>query len=392
MSYSLNYTKILLSALTIAFVAALVFGGTQAFFNDEETSTGNLFTAGALDLLVDSEAHYAGLYCDEVQDGVYQWVDDPIVEEPTTRPELLNQPCDGTWEMTDLGPEHTFFNLSDLKPGDEGENTISLHVENNDAYACVIIDEMQDDDNALTEPEEEAGDTTPGDGEGELSSELRFFAWSDNGGAEAGNNIWEDGEPMLFSNTEGPASDVIDGVVYPLFTPQTGPLAGASTTYVGLYWCYGTIAVDEGTNSLTCDGEGGTNMTQTDSLSADFTFYIEQARNNDEFTCPALVDEEPEPATTTLTLIKEVINDDFGTSTAADFQLTASGTTPFTGFGTTTSVVTPGIYDLSETGPADYTASAWVCDGGQGDADTVTLTEGADITCTITNNDNDPVS
>ncbi len=389
MSYSLNYTKILLSALTIAFVSALVFGGTQAFFNDEETSTGNLFTAGALDLLVDSEAHYAGLYCDDESNSWVIWSE----QDGTTRPELVGEPCDGTWTMTDLGPEHTFFNLSDLKPGDEGENTISLHVNNNDAYACVIIDNMQDDDNALTEPEEEAGDTDGGDGEGELSSELRFFAWSDNDQVDPGNNIWDAGEPMLFSNTEGPASDVIDGVVYPLFTPETGPLAGAATTYVGLYWCYGTITVDAINNVLTCDGEGGTNLTQTDSLSADFTFYIEQARNNDEFTCPALDDEEPEQtATTTLTLIKEVINDDFGTSTAADFELTASGTTPFSGFGTTTSVVTPGIYDLSETGPADYTASAWVCDGGQGDADTVTLAEGADITCTITNNDNDPVS
>lgn len=270
----------------IAFVVALVFGGTQAFFNDEETSSGNLFTAGALDLLVDSQSHYAGLEC---IDGLW------VVEDQdagTTRPDLEDTPCDGTWEMTDLGPEHTFFNFSDLKPGDEGENTISLHVEDNDAYACVIIDNMQDDDNELTEPEEEAGDSTGGAGEGELSQELRFFAWSDMSNAdEVGNNIWEAGEPILFSNVEGPASDVIDGVVYPLFTPDLNGgavLPGAETQYIGLYWCYGDITVDQDNNTLSCDGAGGTNLTQTDSLSADFTFYVEQARNNGEFSCPVL--------------------------------------------------------------------------------------------------------
>lgn len=287
MNYSLNYTKILSSAMLIAFVVALAFAGTQAFFNDEETSAGNLFTAGALDLLVDSQSHYAGLVCND--QGVWEIED---VDAGTTRPDLEGEPCDGTWEMTDLGPENTFFNFDDLKPGDEGENTISLHVENNDAYACVIIDNIQDDDNGTTEPEAEAGDVTPGDGDGlgggELSQELRFFAWADNDIVDPGNNIWDAGEPVLFSNVEGPASDVIDGVVYPLFTPDTGPLNGAETTYIGLYWCYGDIEVDQISNTLTCDGAGGTNLTQTDSLSADITFYVEQARNNEEFTCPAL--------------------------------------------------------------------------------------------------------
>lgn len=296
MNYSLNYTKILSSASLIAFVVALAFAGTQAFFNDEETSSGNLFTAGALDLLVDSQSHYAGLICNgqgvwEIEDG----------DAGTTRPDLVGDECDGTWEATDLGPTHKFFNFSDLKPGDEGENTISLHVLDNDAYACVIIDNMVDSENDCTEPEFDAegvaygeGSETcgdPGDGEGELSQELHFFAWDDNDDADPGNNIWDEGEQILFSNVEGPASDVIDGVVYPLFTPLTGPLAGAETTYIGLYWCYGTITVNEGPNSLECDGVGGTNLTQTDSLSADFTFYVEQARNNDQFTCPVL--EEP---------------------------------------------------------------------------------------------------
>ena len=299
---SLNYTKILLSASVIAFVAAAVFGGTQAFFSDEETSAGNVFAAGAIDLLVDSEQHYAGLVCND--QGVWEVENE---SEGTTREDLIGEPCPGTWEETDLGPEHTFFDFSDLKPGDEGENTISLHVIDNDAYMCAIIDNMQTQDNDCNEPElgaeEDAygeGNATcgdPGMGEGELQNELHFFAWTDDGGdgfgdeeqPEEGDNIWQENEQILFENVSGPASDVIDGVVYPLYTPENGVITGSTTHYIGLYWCYGEVSTDGG--ELSCDGTSATNITQTDSLSADITFYAEQARNNENFECPVLEEE-----------------------------------------------------------------------------------------------------
>ena len=47
--------KILMSLFTIAIVGALVTGGAIAYFNDVETSTGNTFTAGTLDLKVNNE-------------------------------------------------------------------------------------------------------------------------------------------------------------------------------------------------------------------------------------------------------------------------------------------------------------------------------------------------
>jgi predicted ribosomally synthesized peptide with SipW-like signal peptide len=47
--------KILVSLMTIALVSALIGGGIYAYFSDVETSTGNTFTAGTLDLQVDSE-------------------------------------------------------------------------------------------------------------------------------------------------------------------------------------------------------------------------------------------------------------------------------------------------------------------------------------------------
>jgi predicted ribosomally synthesized peptide with SipW-like signal peptide len=47
--------KILLSLSTIAAVAAIAIGGTVAYFSDTETSTGNTFSAGTIDIAVDGK-------------------------------------------------------------------------------------------------------------------------------------------------------------------------------------------------------------------------------------------------------------------------------------------------------------------------------------------------
>ncbi|MDA8596841.1 CalY family protein [Candidatus Pacebacteria bacterium] len=304
----MNYSRILLSVTMVAFVGALVVGGTGAFFSDTETSEANVFTAGALDLQVDSVAHINGLVCFDGAwhpEAVVEWneeteelqlveaadVDGAIADYNQANP--ANVPaagtdCASTWSLTDLGPENIFFDYGDLKPGDQGENTISLHVTDNDAYACAIIENVEDLDNGQTEPELEDGDD---DGlEGELDSELSFFIWADDG-----DNIFEAEETgsVLVDGADG--QDVAGS--YELFTPETGPLTGAETQYLGVYWCYGEFEV-VGTD-ITCDGGPVTNLSQTDSMMADITFYVEQARNNDDFECP-LLDDEEEPDDRTL--------------------------------------------------------------------------------------------
>jgi predicted ribosomally synthesized peptide with SipW-like signal peptide len=47
--------RILVSLMTMALIGALVTGGIYAYFSDTETSTGNTFTAGTLDLEVNDE-------------------------------------------------------------------------------------------------------------------------------------------------------------------------------------------------------------------------------------------------------------------------------------------------------------------------------------------------
>jgi predicted ribosomally synthesized peptide with SipW-like signal peptide len=56
--------KILLSLGTLVVVGAIVAGATISFYNDTETSTGNIFTAGSIDLKVDhTKQTYNGVDC-----------------------------------------------------------------------------------------------------------------------------------------------------------------------------------------------------------------------------------------------------------------------------------------------------------------------------------------
>ena len=91
-----------------------------------------------------------------------------------------------------------------------------------------------------------------------------------------------------------------------------------------------------------------------------------------------------------LTLVKEVKNDNGGTAIATDWNLSASGPTSISGDGGVVSGATfsAGTYTLSEsTGPAGYVAGQWTCVGGTQEANTITLALGQSATCTIVNDD-----
>ncbi len=97
-----------------------------------------------------------------------------------------------------------------------------------------------------------------------------------------------------------------------------------------------------------------------------------------------------------ITLIKNLINDDGGTATIADFVLSATGTDSISGVSGTTSVtkavVTPGIYILAETTVPGYTTGAWVCTGATtASGPKIEVVGGDHAICTITNDD-DPFS
>lgn len=289
--------KILLSLGMIVFVGVIVAGATGAFFSDTETSTGNTFTAGAIDLTVDNTSYYNGEFNSETS-----WL----------------TPVDLTNEL--------FFNFDDLKPGDFGEDTISLHVDNNDSWLCAYVTLDSDDDNSITEPELEDGDldTAPGIGDGDLADSVEFIWWGDDG-----DNVFETCEGLqttelsICQNNGGEENLLAAGPLGALGVGNTatvvladsssnifgdsGAVPGDSIRYIGKAWCFGTFSMspvtqdnlgqdgtpgqgdsngpDQRGEGFTCNGSGEDNKTQTDSMTATISFTAVQSRNNESFTC-----------------------------------------------------------------------------------------------------------
>ncbi len=248
--------KILISVSIIAGVAAIVVGATTAFFSDTETSAGNVFTAGAIDLTVDSTCHYW-------QNNGGGYVD-------------VGCPQTSTWMANNWGAANKFCESADIKPGDKGENTISLHVNNNDAWVRLVISAVTNNDNGLTEPEGIV-DTTDGVGNGELRQNLKFSMWLDwgavagfqnDGDPTEGDNIQQSGEPTLISEgTIDPDGTVSPGIseIWNLKDFNNSYLPGGKTAYFGVKWNLPSTVGNE---------------VQTDSMSATMEFQVQQVRNN----------------------------------------------------------------------------------------------------------------
>jgi predicted ribosomally synthesized peptide with SipW-like signal peptide len=272
--------KILFSTLTIFASLALITSATLAFFSDSETSTGNIFTAGVIDLQVDNDGYYNG-----------------VVSQETS------------WEQNDLTLEK-FFNFSDVKPRDFGENTVSIHVNNNDAYVCSDVTLTSNSENTLTQPEIDLGDDSTS---GELADRINFLLWADDG-----DNVLEVGEDILPGGVLGDLdvnetttvtiADSNSSIYDPSEVNEDGALNGDETYFLGEAWCFGAISPTPlpsngyvsgpaGDNNLdtfagtpedggfTCDGSSETNISQTDSLTADITLRAVQSRNNTNFVC-----------------------------------------------------------------------------------------------------------
>jgi len=117
--------KIFLNLISIFAVAAIAATATVAYFSDTETSTGNTFAAGTLDLKVDDQ-------------------DDPNIVSVA---------------------------LNNMKPGDTAQYQWSWkNAGTIEGQPWLEIVNVADDDNGLLEPEKTAGDSE--DEEGELSQYL----------------------------------------------------------------------------------------------------------------------------------------------------------------------------------------------------------------------------
>lgn len=181
------------------------------------------------------------------------------------------------WDEKDLEDGDFYWNFDDVKPGDWGRNVISLHVEDNDAWACLVPHDVEDNENVLTDPEADAGDTTGV--LGELSQFINIFAWRD----DNQNGIFDGAEVQLYG--ENTLFDLLNGIAVSDSGNGELPLTSVDTRYVGIAWCMGDMT-NPGEVGMTCDGSNPIlNQAQTDELEASMVAYAEQTRNNSEFLC-----------------------------------------------------------------------------------------------------------
>jgi predicted ribosomally synthesized peptide with SipW-like signal peptide len=178
--------------------------GTSAYFSDREEFSNNGLTAGTLDLKLDYKATYQG---GEGRLDAIKAMGYPDAEALSDGVYLLDQapsPADmQEWEDMVTGEEFDFcspeadqflvngddipvFTLEDIKPGDTGEVTISVHICDNPAFLKMVGDLSNEQENDQTDPEI-AAEGTDTDGIGELADAIEVCVWYD----EDCDNVYE---------------------------------------------------------------------------------------------------------------------------------------------------------------------------------------------------------
>ena len=180
--------------------------GTSALFSDRESFTGNSIVAGELDLLVDWQQHYEYFDGTEQQDifvsahpdhdgdgeqsietegGVLSYTDYadpddasaiganiPVLDceniPPLSEADFGEDPITGD-------PMETLLQFSDVKPGDKGEITFSLHLCDNPGYIWMQADNVSEDGGVGTEPEL----LVDADNLGDLAENMLVDVWYD---------------------------------------------------------------------------------------------------------------------------------------------------------------------------------------------------------------------
>jgi len=222
---------ILLSVITVSVIVSMLGTATMSYLSDTETSFSNTIAAGIIDLKIDCKSTHS--YDGNVQQTI-------------------------TIEEKDLVFGDTFFNWQDVKPGDNGEATLSFHVYDNDAWlwfqACNVIASG----GAHPEPEQHIDPNN----ECDLDENINVRIWWDDG-----DNTYEpeESETLLWPTTGdwGTAAEALQWLTAGALGPYE--MTACTTYYIGIEW---NIPTNVG------------NEIQGDSLTFDLSFYAEQTRNN----------------------------------------------------------------------------------------------------------------
>lgn len=251
---------------SILLAGAILAGGVGAYLSNAETGTGDTFATGVIDLKIDNTSYVTN------NEGELVWS------------------SENSWKAKNLAGE-LFFSFGDVKPGDVGEDTISLHTNKEKAWSCMKV--------TLTEMQ------------GELQDGLYFAFWADDG-----DNVFENDEKIF---KKGSAAEIFDGTWWTLSDSESNiwqkegwnysyqynqkwnknktcyPLPEKAVKYIGKIWCFGALKEDpltpgngsplERGTGWKCEGEEWGNQYQTDSISLDVSFLASMAKNNSKFVC-----------------------------------------------------------------------------------------------------------
>jgi len=143
--------NIFFSLMLIIMASATAVGATQAYFSDVETSRGNTFAAGSLDLTIDG-------------------VNTNVVKFTQTGMNPDNQPTN-YWTLANVGSMNGYLDIQNI---------------------TVVSNE-----NGIIEPESEAGDTTVGVGELQDVLNLRLYFDVDEDG------YWSTGDVLIYNGKVG---------------------------------------------------------------------------------------------------------------------------------------------------------------------------------------------
>jgi len=237
--------RIILSGGMLVFMAAIVAGGTGAFFSDTETSVGNVFTAGSVSIDLASVDHtYFG----------------DVNEIP------------GDYFEAGTANNVPFFKFNDLKPGDTGMIEKELVNGANDAFFCAK--------------------NTLGDNDSPFIDKLKLRV-NTGAGITAGqfyNAPFDEWYTLDTSNPTNPGG------------PGLAVNAG-DTVFAELEYCLGDfvagVAGAPGTGASSCvvDTAYDWNPLQNQEIQVDVEYYAVQQRNNENFTCGSLNEAEVDPNT-----------------------------------------------------------------------------------------------
>jgi predicted ribosomally synthesized peptide with SipW-like signal peptide len=353
--------RTVLGGLGAAGVASAGAGlGTTAYFSDQETFTNNQLVAGELDLMVDWAEHYSDWSDDENDDGQGEFdvvmtggdpaavpdgytglptLDEPLIavpdehlgdfmantaveaypdsdgdgqqdliltrdqistQNPGLSPESVEEAYRDQFAQVPDDLDRPVIELGDVKPGDFGEVTFSMHLFNNPGYLWFTGERLDASENGVNDPEgkdpdEEAGVV-------ELLDAIQVAVWHDDG-----DNVQDPEElvsaehavdsPSTITLTDdealiarGTLREVLSSLGSDLGIPLDGDSStegrdcypNSTTRHVAFAWW---VPADTG------------NEIQTDSVTFDLGFYTEQCRHNDGSGMPPETDDDGDDGT-----------------------------------------------------------------------------------------------